>query len=457
MKFRFTFLITLLSVFAFTGCHPDPIVPIADEDVMQGGETTVEGDYISIFEQPASNLTSEQIEQHRLSDLAFGDIFVTAPATINAGLGPLFNQNSCESCHVSNGRSPFPESDDNLRGLLLRISIPGENEHGGPLAVPGFGGQLQTKSTYGKAKEASLSWTEIVEIENYIDGNQVSLRHFDFQITSPYIDIPGELLVSPRMAPPVFGLGLLEAIPETDIMALADPDDANGDGISGKANIVWDEINQQNALGRFGWKASSPSLLQQSAAAYRNDMGITNPIFNVESCDGQLQCDSLQDDPEIDMITLATAAFYPTSLAVPSRRNWNDPEVIKGKNLFTELSCASCHHPKFITGQQAENNFLKGQAIFPHTDMLLHDMGEGLADHRTDFKADGREWRTPALWGIGLTYTVGGHENFLHDGRARNLEEAIMWHGGEAQKSKNDFKALSVADRNAVIKYLESL
>jgi CxxC motif-containing protein (DUF1111 family) len=186
-------------------------------------------------------------------------------------------------------------------------------------------------------------------------------------------------------------------------------------------------------------------------------MGITNPIFTHENCEGQIQCDTLHDDPEIDMVTLGTGAFYPTSLAVPSRRNWDDPGVKNGKELFTELKCASCHHPKFITSFQTENNFLSEQVIYPHTDMLLHDMGEGLADHRTDFQADGREWRTPALWGIGLTYIVGGHQNFLHDGRARSLEEAILWHGGEAQKSKNNFKALSKDERQDVIKYLESL
>lgn len=455
MKFRFALLLLVLLI--IVGCNPDPVIPSTDDDVMQGGETTVEGNYISIFEQPASNLNAVQIEMHRKSDLAFGDIFVTSPATINAGLGPLFNQNSCESCHVSNGSSPFPNNSDNLRGLLIRLSIPGEGEHGSPKPVPGFGTQLQTRSTFGKAKEADLTWDEIDEIENYIDGSAIELRHFEFHIVSSYIDLPGDILISPRIAPPVFGLGLLDAIPEDDILALADPDDKDGDGISGKANMVWDEINQKTSLGRFGWKASSPSLLQQSAAAYLNDMGITNPIFTSENCEGQIQCDTLQDDPEIDLVTLETAAFYPSSLAVPSRRNWSDPGVKNGKELFTDLGCASCHHPKFITGAQTDNNFLSGQVIYPHTDMLLHDMGEGLADHRSDFLADGREWRTPALWGIGLTYTVGGHHNFLHDGRARSLQEAIMWHGGEAEKSKNRYRGLSKTEREDVINYLESL
>ncbi len=454
---RFLYLFCISLGLLWIGCKPDPVDPVLDEDVMQGGETTVEGSYVSIFQQPASNLSASQIEQHRLSDLAFGDIFVTAPAQINAGLGPLFNQNSCENCHVSNGRSPFPDNEDNLRGLLMRLSIPGEDEHGGPKPVPGFGKQLQTKSTFGIAKEAALSWTEIKAIENYIDGTAVELRHFNFLLASPYIALPTDVMVSPRMAPPVIGLGLLETIPEADILALADPLDANGDGISGRPNIVWDEVLQINALGRFGWKASSPNLLQQSAAAYLNDMGITNPVFSTESCYGQIQCDTLTDDPEIDMTTLQTAAFYPTSLAVPARRNWNASAVRDGKVLFNDLGCASCHHPKFTTGNSSANAFLNGQIIYPHTDMLLHDMGEGLADYRSDFLADGREWRTAPLWGIGLTYTVGGHENFLHDGRARSLEEAIMWHGGEAQKSKDNFKALSKADRDDVIKYLESL
>jgi CxxC motif-containing protein (DUF1111 family) len=220
--------------------------------------------------------------------------------------------------------------------------------------------------------------------------------------------------------------------------------------------LVWDEVKQQVSIGRFGWKAGNPTLLQQTAGAYKEDMGVTNPLFPVENCFGQDQCDSLTDDPEINMALLKTTAFYTQSLGVPGRRNSDDPAVKRGKELFSTLNCSGCHHPSFNTGEH-EYTFLQNQLIFPYTDLLLHDMGAGLADHRPEFMANGQEWRTAPLWGIGLTHVVGAHSRFLHDGRARSIEEAILWHGGEAQPSQSDFKALPEKDRNALIAFLESL
>lgn len=439
------------------GCKPDETVLPEDEDINLGGETSVSGAYINIFQQPAANLNAAEADLHRHSDRAFGDIFVTAPSITHSGLGPVFNQNSCESCHIANGKSPFPNNNTELRGLLLRISMPGVGMYGAPNPVPHFGGQLQTKAVFGKPAEATLTWQEVTEIKTYLDGESVALRRLDFGVANAYADFPNDALMSPRIAPAVIGLGLLEAISESDILALADPNDADADGISGKPNWVWDYAKQQTALGRFGWKAGQPTLLQQTAAAYNNDMGITSPYFPQESCYGQTQADPLADDPEIDENTLKMATFYPQSLAVPQRRNWDDAEVINGKALFIALKCASCHNPKFVTGASHEYAFLNNQTIFPYTDLLLHDMGEGLADNRPDFEATGSEWRTPPLWGIGLTQIVGGHSHFLHDGRARSLEEAIMWHGGEAEASREAFGKLSKAERNAVIKFLESL
>jgi CxxC motif-containing protein (DUF1111 family) len=440
---------------ALWSCEDTGPVPV-DEDQASGGETTVYGNYISIFQQPAANLTSEELELHRQADVAFGDQFVTSPALINAGLGPLFNQNSCESCHLSNGRSPFPSSRDDLRGLLIRLSVVGEGDHGQPLGIPGYGGQLQTKAVFGKAREAEVTWNEELHEEFYSDGESITLSRPVFHLDNPYFDLPSDMMISPRMASPVFGLGLLEAIEDADLLSIADPNDQNGDGISGRPNMVWDVVNQKQSIGRFGWKAGNPTLLQQTAGAYNGDMGITSPLFPDENCFGQLQCDSLTDDPEIDLDVVKTAAFYTQSLAVPGRRNTDDETVMRGKELFANINCSSCHIPSFATGNH-EFAFLSNQRIFPYTDLLLHDMGEGLADHRPEFMADGREWRTAPLWGIGLTHVVGGHSRFLHDGRARNLEEAIMWHGGEAQRSRDEFKALSAPDREALISFLESL
>lgn len=451
------FYLFLPVIFLFTACGKDNPSPSEDEDVNPGGATTVNVSFVNTFQQLAPNLSASEIELHRQGDLAFGDIFVTAPSVVNSGLGPIFNQNSCVSCHVSNGKSPFPANTDDLRGLLIRLSMPGTGSNGGPVPAPGFGGQLQTKAVYGQQAEAKLSWQEIEEIQSFVDGEKYSLRKFSFDFANPYIPLPAGMLTSPRIAPAVIGLGLLEAIREDDILSFADADDKNADGISGRPNYGWNQQTQQKQLGRFGWKASQPTVLQQCAAAYNNDMGITNPIFSKENCIDQSQYDKLADDPEIDMKTLKAAAFYTQSLGVPKRRNWNDTAVRRGKEVFAALKCDACHRPKFVTGQHPEFSFLSNQTIYPYTDMLLHDMGDGLADNRPDFEAGGREWRTPPLWGIGLIKTVGGHTNYLHDGRARSLEEAILWHGGEGEKSREGYRKLSKQDRAALVKFLESL
>jgi len=446
------FLLLLAALFS---CHDEGPLTV-DDDIASGGETTVYGSYISIFQQPAANLTAAEINHHRAADVAFGNQFVTSPALINAGLGPLFNQNSCESCHLSNGRSPFPNTSDNLEGFLIRLSIPGEGAQGQPLGAPGYGGQLQTKAVYGKAAEALVTWQEEEIDFMYPDGKTVQLVKPIFHLENTYTIMGNDVMISPRMATPIIGLGLLEAIDANDLIALADPGDVDGDGISGHPNMVWDELQQQVSIGRFGWKAGNPTLVQQTAGAYKEDMGITNPLFHVENSVGQTQGDSLVDDPEIDLEILQTTAFYTQSLGVPARRNTEDPNVRRGKELFNTLNCSGCHHPSYQTGNH-EFAFLSNQRIFPYTDLLLHDMGEGLADHRPEFQADGREWRTAPLWGIGLTHIVGAHTRFLHDGRARSIEEAIMWHGGEAQKSRDDFSVMSEPDRNALINFLESL
>lgn len=453
------FLILLSASIILSSCTTeDASIDFLEEDFRLGGETSIEGAYVSIFEQPASNLSPEEVEFHREGDKAFGDQFVTAPAQINSGLGPLFNKNSCESCHISNGRSVFPDHSNDLRGLLFRLSMAGEGPHGEPLPVPSYGGQLQTSSVFGLQAEASVSWTYKQKIIMYLDGSSVTLTQPIFSFQNLYAPFSPDALNSPRIAPAVFGLGLLEAIEEMDILALEDPDDLNADGISGRANYVWDVQNQKRTLGRFGWKASSPHLLQQTAGAYHQDMGVTSPMFMKENCEGQIQCDQLNDDPEISIETLKSAAFYTQSLAVPTRRNTRNPEVIAGKILFRKLACDKCHRASFITGQHLEFNFLSNQKIFPYTDLLLHDMGDELADNRPDFKANGREWRTAPLWGIGLTKTVGGAQShFLHDGRAKTLEEALLWHGGEAASSRDAYVQLNKQERQNLIKFLESL
>ena len=287
----------------------------------------------------------------------------------------------------------------------------------------------------GIAPEARIDVTYFEETRHVADGATYSLRFPVYDVVETYQPLPADVLFSPRMAPPVFDRGLLEAIPEETILALADPGDSDGDGISGRPNRVYNFRTQQTELGRFGLKANNPDLLQQVAGAYQQDMGITNPYFPEDSTVGQPQMDDHRDDPEIGQETLDINTFYVQTLAVPARRNIDDPQALRGEALFAAAQCSGCHIPTLQTGPH-EIAALANQTIHPYTDLLLHDMGEELADDRPDFEADGREWRTPPLWGIALTATVSGIPAYLHDGRARTLMEAIMFHGGEAETAR---------------------
>jgi CxxC motif-containing protein (DUF1111 family) len=282
-----------------------------------------------------------------------------------------------------------------------------------------------------------------------------------YQFTKPaYGPLGDDLLVSPRVAPAVIGMGLLEAISENDLLAWADPEDADGDGISGRVNRVWDAKNGATAIGRFGWKANQPSVEQQVAGAFNGDMGITSPLFPKEDLPARESTLLVKyqsgGEPEIDASHIADVTFYCQTLAVPARRDLDNPIALRGEKLFAEIGCATCHLPSVQTGAH-ELSEVAHQTIRPYTDLLLHDMGPELADGRPDFEADGQEWRTPPLWGIGLVETVNKHTRFLHDGRARSLEEAILWHGGEGEKSKEEYTQLSKANRDAVLAFLESL
>jgi CxxC motif-containing protein (DUF1111 family) len=335
--------------------------------------------------------------------------------------------------------------------------LPGQDAHGGPLPIPGFGDQLQNRAILGVQKEADVEVQYEERSFRFDDGSSYSLRFPRYTVTNTYAAFPSGAYLSPRVAAPVFGLGLLEAVSEADILSLADEADRDNDGISGRPNYVFNYVSGQTSLGRFGWKANQPSLLQQVAAAYNGDMGITTSVFPNENSLGQPQYDGRDDDIELNDSLLHSVEFYVRSLAVPARRRLNDPQVQRGKQLFAEASCNRCHVPDMRTAVNITFPEISNQLIHPYTDLLLHDMGEDLADGRPDFLASGREWRTPPLWGIGLTQKVNGHNNFLHDGRARNLLEAVLWHGGEAASSRDKVKAMPASDRAALVKFLESL
>lgn len=423
---------------------------------LSGGAATVFDATSKAFTHPVDGLSARDLQIHELGDASFEQSFVSAPSPIHSGLGPVFNNVSCVSCHHNDGKGT-PTAGFNNSSLLIRISLPGEDETGAPLSIPSFGFQLQDRSVFSSTPEAHVNifYTDVPI--TYPDGSVVILRKPTYTLTNAYKPLPAVYNISPRMAPPVFGLGLLEAIPESTILSFADPDDKDGDDISGRPNYIFDTLSKKRDLGRFGLKANTINILHQAAFAYQQDMGVTNYVAPKESSDGELQDDNRKDDPELPDSILNATAFYVKTLAVPARRNVTDADVQAGEKLFAQIQCSKCHIPTIQTGVDLTLPQISNQRIHPYTDLLLHDMGDGLADGRPDFLATGSEWRTMPLWGIGLFPKTNGTAFYLHDGRARSIEEAILWHGGEAEKAKDRFMHLTKTDRDKLLKFLNSL
>jgi CxxC motif-containing protein (DUF1111 family) len=427
------------------------------DDVRSGGNATIFDATSQAFALPMPNLAAASFERHAEGDAAFEATFVTSPAVVNAGLGPVYNNTSCIGCHPRDGRGRPPVGNESLSSMLFRISVPGVGPHGGPMPAPGFGGQLQDRAVHGTPPEGTVAISYVDLPGTFADGEEYHLRKPLYTITSSYIPVPAGMMLSPRVAPPVFGLGLLEAVPDAVLLGLADEHDQNGDGISGRPNRVWHPLKGEQ-LGRFGWKAGAPDLDVQTAGAYNEDMGVTSGLFPFESCHGQTQYPGDVDLPDIDEPKASVTAHYVRTLAVPARRHTGDSKVIAGGRIFREAGCNGCHVVSLTTGSGAGMEpAVTNQTIHPYTDLLLHDMGEGLADGRPDYLAGETEWRTSPLWGIGLTQIVNGHTLFLHDGRARNLMEAILWHGGEAENAREHVRNLKREDRDALIAFLNSL
>jgi CxxC motif-containing protein (DUF1111 family) len=453
------------------------------EDSPGGTATTRERtDTRDAFSHSSNGIGFEGEAKFKVGNAIFRKLWVSAPASTRSsdGLGPLYNSRSCQSCHFKDGRGHPPKAnypDDTAESMFLRLSIPPETEAQRRLLAehkinsidePTYGGQLQDVAIQGHDGEGRMQITYKEVPVQLGDGTRVSLRQPSYAITDlKYGALHPKTMLSPRVAPPMIGVGLLEAVPEQQIRARADPDDRDGDGISGRANEVWSLEKSKAALGRFGWKAGMPSIRQQSASAFASDMGLSSPMEPKPSGDctpAQAFClnapngNSKRDGGvEVGATLFDLVVFYAQNLAVPPRRNINDADVTRGKALFHQLGCRSCHTPSHTTGKVEGQPHLSDQTIWPYTDLLLHDMGDGLADNRPEGIASGQEWRTPPLWGIGLTEIVSGHTNFLHDGRARNVEEAILWHGGEAQSSRDGYAALSKAEREALLSFVNSL
>lgn len=463
---------------AATAFPSDFSKPQRFEEMSAGAATVRVTPDANAFSQPSANISFEGELTFKVGNGFFRKLWVSSPSSTLAsdGLGPLYNARSCQRCHLKDGRGHPPEGpDDNSISMFLRVSIPGGPEDAVPgiegylatLPEPTYGTQMQDFSLAGHAAEYSLQ-IEYEEIEVPLAGGEIArLRKPTYTAADlGYGPLHPDAMLSPRVAPQMIGLGLLEAIPAADILALADPDDADADGISGRPNIVWSVEYDQPMLGRFGLKAGAPTVRHQSAGAFAGDIGISNPLFPAawgECTEAQTACRAAPHGDgdvrgfEIDAEGLDLVTFYSQNLAVPARRNVDDPQVLRGKEVFYTTGCTSCHQPSFVTHRLANQPEQSFQLIWPYTDMLLHDMGPGLADNRPEARATGSEWRTPPLWGIGLTQQVSGHTYFLHDGRARSLLEAVLWHGGEAQPQRDAVVQMDPLDRAALIAFLESL
>ncbi len=444
----------------------DPAYISENRTPLSGGDlATVFKTNRTAFAQPITNLDGKRRRIFSFGDRLFNTKWVVAPASVSSldGLGPLFNRSSCAGCHVRDGRgrAPLP-NEDKMLSKLIRLSVPGTNNVGGPKPHPIYGGQFQEQGILGVSAEGKteISWTE--EKGTFADGESYSLRRPNYKFTDlAYGPLGDDILFSPRVAQAVYGLGLLENIPEAEILKNADSKDKNGDGISGRPNYVWNVEANKKTIGRFGWKLNQPNLKQQVAGAFNGDIGLTTPIFPDVNCSkSQDECQKatkLGEQPEVSDEFLEKVTTYVSLLAVPARRNIDGTKEQLGERIFYQAECASCHLPKQITGNKSPHREYNDKTIHPYTDLLLHDMGEGLADNRPDFDANGREWRTSPLWGIGLIKNVNKHTFLLHDGRARYLMEAILWHGGEAQMAKEYVEKLSKEERSALISFLNSL
>lgn len=438
------------------------------DEVFSGGRATVFETSRDAYAQALPELHGDAEDQFFVGNAIFNRSWVTAPASVAQfdGLGPLFNATNCSACHFKDGRGRPPERDDEpFTSMLFRLSVPGVDAQGGPLPDPHYGNQLQDNGVLGVPAEARPRARYVEVPGTFADGTTYSLRRPTYTFDDlAYGPLAPDVQVSPRVAPAVFGLGLLAAIPDSTLAALADPEDRDRDGISGRINHVWDVRLGATAIGRFGWKANQPTIAQQTAGAFQGDMGISSSMFLGQPCvPTQAECmaqpsgAAMAGESELSDQLLASVVRYMHTLAVPARRELDAPAVRRGRKVFHEAGCEGCHVPKLQTGTLADFPEVSDQTIRPYTDLLLHDMGDALADGRPDFEATGNEWRTPPLWGIGLVEIVNKHAFFLHDGRARGLLEAVLHHDGEAASSRRAVEHSSASDREALVAFLRSL
>lgn len=468
-------LLSALLVVGLAGCDDAPRFTQAEPgEALSAGDATVRRFDVNAYSMPSANLSAVRRLDFSVGNSFFRSPWVIAPSTTTArdGLGPLFNTNACQNCHIKDGRGHPPEPDAlNAVSMLVRLSLPDTQgvaqvvERLGVVPEPVYGTQLQDMAIPGVAPEGRVRVIYEPVPVRFADGTVVELRQPQLQISQlGYGDLHPLTQFSARIAPPMIGLGLLEAIPEQAIMANAQAQAATWGPIKGRPNQVWDDAQNKTVLGRFGWKAGQPTLNQQNVHAFSGDMGLTTSLRPFDECTpSQRACHQAPDgkgpggEPEVSDNILRLVLFYTRNLGVPARRKVDSPTVLAGKNLFYQAGCQGCHVPQYTTSADAAEPEQRNQVIRPYTDLLLHDMGPGLADQRTEFKAGGQDWRTPPLWGIGLSQTVSGHSQYLHDGRARNLLEAVLWHGGEAEAAKRQVLQFDAQQRAALLAFLDTL
>jgi CxxC motif-containing protein (DUF1111 family) len=465
MKYRIILCLLIIGVLfnlLISACNKKDVQALTaenGEELTAGNNGTVIDETSNAFGNPIPNLSSDDNNKFIVGNSFNRNAWVTSPASTTGrdGLGPLFNANACASCHILDGRGKPPEIGQNPISLIFRLSMPGDME------IPNYGKQLQNHGINDVMEEGTVNVTYTETPGSYPDGTTYSLRKPAYVFTNlKYGDFPAGFMFSPRIAPAMAGTGNFDGVPDEVLLAKADPGDADGDGISGRVNHVHNFITNTTVLGRHGWKSNTATIANQVADAFSNDIGITSRVFPAPQLAG-IQYNMYKDlpnggDPEVQNDFFDDVVFYTASLAMPQRRkNFNDQDVLTGKKIFINIGCAKCHSPELKTGPNELVPQLSNQTIRPYTDLLLHDMGDGLADNRPDGEASGSEWKTAPLWGLSYYQTVNKHTFLLHDGRARNAEEAILWHGGESEQVINGFKSLNKIDREKILKFLETL
>jgi len=483
-KPSFARLFLFVAMSSFYGCSESDEAFAPDfqsSEWLSGGDTTVTPNGRARFDQPLNNLPTDKKSEFHVGKAFAQQPWIKAPTITAArdGLGPLYNARTCLTCHINGGKGFIPQDADTpLMTTLVRLSVPTSNDPQGVQPHPVYGDQIQTQSTSlaHQMRHAASNLTHDVPPEAYIhliwkehtftypDGHQVTLKQpsLDFRYLG-YGPFGDDTMFSVRVAPAIHGMGLIESIAQADIDALADPNDINQDGISGRVNRVWNEETHTVSEGRFGWKANRPTLAMTVAGALTNDLGVTNPLFPQQPCtSAQPQCLNSQHGTdehgtELSEKNLDLMVQFNRHLAPVKARNLSNEHVQEGRELFYKIGCQNCHQPSYQTAKLKGKPYLSEQIIWPYSDFLLHDMGPDLADNRPDFEATGQEWRTPPLWGVGLRKIVNGSAILLHDGRANTIEEAILWHGGEAQKIKLAFTYLNKDQREKLILFVNSI